>query len=250
MRITVLGSQGTWPGASRECCGYLVTADGFHLWLDAGTGTFARLQEHVSVGDLGGMLISHGHADHFLDIIPAFYARHYGGLGEPGLPFMSPPGFTDLAALLVSEGGRNVMGEAYAFEHATPGGTFEMGPFRVTPFEMTHIGVPSLGYRLEADGKVLAYTGDTGPCDEAVKLADDADLFLCEATYQNDSELSYFHLSALQAAEHASAAGASRLVLTHITPNLDPGRSLEEAAAGYAGSIDVAVPDMVIEVGA
>ena len=62
---------------------------------------------------------------------------------------------------------------------------------------MTHIGVPSLGYRIEADGKVLAYTGDTGPCDNAVDLARDADLFLCEATYQNHSELTYFHLSAL-----------------------------------------------------
>jgi len=155
VRLTVLGSQGTWPGASRECCGYLLTADGFNLWLDAGTGTFARLQEHLSVGDLGGLLISHGHADHFLDIIPAFYARHYGGLGTPGLPFHSPPGFTDLAALLVSEAGRNVMGETYDFTKATPGGVFEVGPFRVTPYEMTHIGVPSLGYKIEADGKVL-----------------------------------------------------------------------------------------------
>jgi len=93
----------------------------------------------------------------WLDIIPAFYARHYGSLGDPGLPFYSPPGFTDLAALLVSEGGRNVMGEAYAFERATPGGVFEIGPFRVTPYEMTHIGVPALGYRIEANGKVLAY---------------------------------------------------------------------------------------------
>ena len=86
MRLTVLGSQGTWPGASRECCGYLLSADGFNLWLDAGTGTFARLQEHLPVAELGGLLISHGHADHFLDIIPAFYARHYGGQGAPGLP--------------------------------------------------------------------------------------------------------------------------------------------------------------------
>jgi ribonuclease BN (tRNA processing enzyme) len=54
----------------------------------------------------------------------------------------------------------------------------------------------------------------------------------------------------LQAAEHAAASGAARLVLTHITPNLDPGVSLEQAAVGYEGSIDVAVPDMVIEVGA
>jgi ribonuclease BN (tRNA processing enzyme) len=115
---------------------------------------------------------------------------------------------------------------------------------------MTHIGVPSLGYRIEAGGKVFAYTGDTGPCDNAVDLARDADLFLCEATYQNDSELTFFHLSAYQAAKHAEAAGAERLVLTHITPNLDPGVSLEQAADGFEGAIDVAVPDMVIEVGA
>src|SRR4029078_10911055 len=117
-------------------------------------------------------------------------------------------------------------------------------------YEMTHIGVPSLGFKIEADGKVLAYTGDTGTCDEVVKLAQASDLFLCEATYQNASELSFFHLSALQAAEHAAAGGAARLVLTHITPNLDPGVSLEQAAGGYEGSIDVAVADMVIEVGA
>jgi len=250
VRLTVLGSQGTWPGAARECCGYVVSSDGFHLWLDAGTGTFSRLQEHLPVGDLGGLLISHGHADHFLDIIPAFYARHYGQLGEPGLPFYSPPGFTDLAALLVSESGRNVMAEAYDFTQIAHGDVMELGPFRVTAYEMTHIGVPSLGYRIEGDGKVLAYTGDTGPCDNAADLARDADLFLCEATYQNHSQLSFFHLSALQAAEHAEAADAGRLVLTHITPDLDPGVSLEQAAEGFRGAIDVAVPDMVIEVGA
>lgn len=249
MRLTVLGSQGTWPGAGRECCGYVVSAEGFHLWMDAGTGTFSRLQEHLPAGDIGGMLISHGHADHFLDIIPAFYARHYGGMGEPGLPFYSPTGFTDLAALLVSEGGRNVMAEAYDFTEAGHGEVFEIGPFRITPYEMTHIGVYSLGYRIEQGGHVLAYTGDTGPCDNAVELARGADLFLCEATYQNDSTLSFFHLSAAQAAEHASAAEVKRLVLTHITPNLDPGRSLEEAAEHFRGAIDVAVPDDVWEVG-
>jgi len=250
VELTVLGAQGTWPGAGGENCGYLLTHEGYHLQIDAGTGTFARLQQVVGVDEVGAMLITHGHPDHFVDIIPTFYARHYGGLGQPGLPFWSPGGFTDVAAALVSENGRNVMAEAYAFSQIAHGDEFEMGPFHVTAFEMTHIGVPSLGYRIEANGKVLAYTGDTGPCDEAVKLADGADLFLCEATYQNDSELSFFHLSALQAAEHAAAGDAARLVLTHITPNLDPGRSLQEAAEGYDGSIDVAVPDMVIEVGA
>lgn len=250
MKLTVLGSQGTWPGPAGECSGYLVSSDGFNLWLDAGTGTFARLQEQVEVGDVGGILISHGHADHFLDMVPAFYARHYGGLGSPGLPFHSPTGFTDLAALLVSENGRDVMAEAYAFEERKAGDVFEVGPFRVTAYEMTHIGVYSLGFRIEADGVTLAYTGDTGPCDEAVALARGADLFLAEATYQNGADLAYFHMSAQQAAEHARAAGAARLVLTHLVPGLDPAVSRREAAAAFDGPVDAATPGASWEVGA
>lgn len=249
MRLSVLGSHGTWPGTGGECSGYLVTSGEFHLWLDAGTGTFARLQEHVRPDEIDAVLITHGHADHFLDVIPAFYARHYGDLGEPGLPFYSPAGFMDLAALLVSENGRNVMAEAYAFEHLDAGRVVEVGPFRVTSFEMTHIGVYSLGYRIEANGRTLAYTGDTGPCKEAIELARGADLFLCEATYQDPMDHTFFHLSAQQAAEHASRADVRRLVLTHLTPALDPGISLEQAAGFYDGPIDVATRDAVWEIG-
>ena len=211
MRLSVLGSHGTWPGTAGECSGYLVTSGSFNLWLDAGTGTFARLQEHVPPSDIDAVLITHGHADHFLDVIPAFYARHYGDLGEPGLPFYSPTGFMDLAALLVSENGRNVMAEAYAFDHLEAGRVVEIGPFRVTSFEMTHIGVYSLGYRIQAEAHTFAYTGDTGPCEEAIELARGADLFLCEATYQDPMDHTFFHLSAEQAAEHAARAGVRRL---------------------------------------
>jgi ribonuclease BN (tRNA processing enzyme) len=249
MELTVLGAQGTWPGAGGENCGYLLSHDSYHLQIDAGTGTFARLQQVVGVNDVGAMLITHGHPDHFVDIIPTFYARHYGGLGTPGLPFWSPGGFTDIAASLVSENGRNVMAEAYAFTTAAAGDVFELGPFRITPFEMQHIGVLTLGYRIEAGGVVLAYTGDTGPCEEAIELARDADLFLCEATYQNHSNLYPFHLSAAQAGEIATKAGADHLVLTHLTPELDHRTSIREAAATYAGAIDIAVPGMVLEVG-
>ena len=51
MELTVLGAQGTWPGAGGENCGYIVTQDGYHLQMDAGTGTFARLQQVVGVDD-------------------------------------------------------------------------------------------------------------------------------------------------------------------------------------------------------
>jgi ribonuclease BN (tRNA processing enzyme) len=249
VELTVLGAQGTWPGAGGENCGYLISNDGYHLWVDAGTGTFARLQQVIPVDRVGAMLITHGHPDHFVDIIPTFYARHYGHLGEPGLPLWSPGGFTDIAAALVAENGRNVMAEAYAFRTAVAGEAFEVGPFRVMPFEMEHIGVQSLGYRIGAGNTVLAYTGDTGICDAAIELARDADLFLCEATYQNASRLYPFHLSASQAGELATAAGVGHLVLTHLTPELDHRVSIREAADTFDGPIDIAVPGMVLEVG-
>jgi ribonuclease BN (tRNA processing enzyme) len=249
VEVTILGSQGTWPGPGGQTCGYLVSHDGFHLWVDAGTGTFARLQEHVDLADIGGMMISHGHPDHFVDMIPAFYARHYGKMGEAGLPFWSPDGFTDLAALLVSENGRNVMAESYDFRVAEEGSPFEIGPFVVTPFVMTHVGVKALGYRIEAGGVALAYTGDTGPCDEVIELARNADVFLAEATYQDTSNLMPFHLSARQAGEIAQQADVRRLVLTHLTPDLDPVVSLREAAEAFDGVVDLAITAMVLEVG-
>jgi ribonuclease BN (tRNA processing enzyme) len=249
MELTVLGSWGTWPPAGGACCGYLLSHDGFHMWLDAGTGTFANLQEHIAIEDMGAIVISHGHPDHFVDMLPCFYARHYGELGPPGLPFYSPKGFVDLASLLVSEDGSDVMRKAYAFNTLHPRDEFDVGPFHVKAFRMTHVGVEALGYRIDADGVVLGYTGDTGPSPEVVEMAQGADVFLAEATYQDAMTLRPFHMSATQAGEHATLAGAGKLVLTHLMPGADMDVSREEAASSFEGEVDVAIEGMKIRIG-
>ena len=249
MELTVLGSAGTWPPAGGATCGFLVSHEGTVIWLDAGTGTFANLQRHIEVRALDAIVITHGHPDHFVDVVPAFYARHYGGFGDPGLPFYSPEGFTNLLSLLVSEDGRNVMAETYAFSTARAGDRFRVGSLDIRAFEMSHVGVNALGYRIEAGGVVLAYTGDTGPCDAAVEMAREADVLLAEATYQDSSNLLPFHLSARQAAEHAKAADVGRLLLTHILPTLDPAVSLAEARSAFDGPVEIAEQGMVTEIG-
>lgn len=249
MELTVLGSCGTWPGPGRANCGYLVSHEGQHLWMDAGSGTFANLQRHIRVEEISAILISHGHADHFVDTISAFYARHYGGLGTPGLPFYSPQDFVEQACLLVSEGGLDVMRKAFAFQDVGAGSEFDVGVFHITVFPMEHIGVLAVGYRIEAGGVVLAYTGDTGPSPTVVDLARGADLLLCEATYQEASSKYPFHMSAGQAGEHATAAGAKRLLLTHVLPTLDPELSVAEGAATFHGPVDVAREGDKLEIG-
>ena len=102
MELIVLGSSGTWPNADTATSGYLVRHDGFNLWMDAGTGTLANLQQHIDIPDLDAIVISHEHPDHFVDLYPAFYAWHYGELGEPGLPVFVPTDFSQRLADLVS----------------------------------------------------------------------------------------------------------------------------------------------------
>ena len=245
----MLGSAGTWPGPGGATCGHLLSHEGVHIWLDAGTGTFARLQEFVGVDDISAIVITHGHTDHFIDVVPAFYARHYGGMGTPNLPFYSPDGFVDGMSMLTSENGRNVMAEAYDFRTIGGGDVFDIGPFHITTFEMTHIGVSSVGYRIVAGSSVLAYTGDSGPCQEVIEMARDADMLVAEATYQDASSQAFFHMSATQAAQHATDAGAKRLVLTHILPTLDRDISLVEAATAFDGPIELAEDGTTFEIG-
>jgi ribonuclease BN (tRNA processing enzyme) len=108
--------------------------------------------------------------------------------------------------------------------------------------------VNAVGYRIEAGGAVLAYTGDSGPCEEVVEMSRDADLLVAEATYQDASSQAFFHMSATQAAQHATRAGARRLMLTHILPTLDREISREEAAMAFDGVIDLAEDGMTIEI--
>ena len=110
-----------------------------------------------------------------------------------------------------------------------------MGPFDIRAFEMAHVGVEALGYRIEAGGAVLAYTGDTGPCDAVIEMARDADVLMAEASYQDASELLPFHLSARQAAEHAKAAASDGCCSrTSCPPSIRRSRSPRRAPPSTA----------------
>jgi ribonuclease BN (tRNA processing enzyme) len=247
VELTILGSSGTWPNSGMATSGYLLRHDGFNLYMDAGTGTMANLQKHLEIKDVDAIVISHEHPDHFVDLYPFFYAWHYGGLGQPGLPVFVPTDFSQRLADLVSIDSQVAMRTAFAFTEVAPGEGFEVGPYRVKTEPMAHLGLPALGFRFQADGRILAYTGDTGPTHHVEDLARDAHLFLAEATWQDRNDLLPFHLSSRQAAVHAREAGVERLVLTHIWPTLDREVSVAQAAEAYAGPIEAAGEGMRFE---
>src|SRR5205085_2795288 len=105
--------------------------------------------------------------------------------------------------------------------------------------------VPTLGMRIEADGASLAYSADTGPSQEMVRLAHGSDLLLTEATWlvRPKTAPMELHLTAAEAGEHGRRAEVGKLMLTHIWPALDAHDVAEEADRTFAdGPVEVAEP--------
>ena len=83
MRLTVLGKSPSWQDAGGACSGYLLEEEGTSVLLDCGNGVFGKLREHIDYVDVDAVVISHLHADHFLDLVPYSYALTYAPRQQP-----------------------------------------------------------------------------------------------------------------------------------------------------------------------
>src|ERR671917_298741 len=83
MRLTVLGKSPSWQDAGGACSGYLVEEGDTRVLLDCGNGVFAKLRERMDYVDVDAVVISHLHADHFLDLVPYSYALTYAPRQQP-----------------------------------------------------------------------------------------------------------------------------------------------------------------------
>jgi ribonuclease BN (tRNA processing enzyme) len=249
MKLTIVGCAGTFPGPHSACSSYLVEHDGYRLLLDAGNGSTGALQRTIGLLDLDAVMISHMHGDHFLDLVTYTYARRYHPDGNPAcLPVHGPSDVADHVAAAFGRPVKELLDAVYDFHPATGPGAVDIGPFSIERERVNH-PVETYAMRITAGGRTLAYSADSGACDELVKVAADCDVFLCEASYlDGDDNPPDIHLTGREAAEHASRAGARRLVLTHLVPWGDAERTLGEATAAYDGEIAVASPGAVFDI--
>lgn len=248
MQLTVLGASGTYPTPSSPASGYLLGEGGHHLWVDAGSGTFAALQRRVSIDDLSGVFLSHEHADHCADAIGLFYAVRYGELERPRIPVFCPAAVAAALGRFVGAADEP-FADVAEFTDPTVTEGIRLGPLCLS-FAPTNHPVPTLALRAESGGRSFVYTADTGPSDDVVGLAEGANVLLAEATYQGTSEDKPWphHLTAAEAGQIARQAGVERLILTHIWPEFDPQRSLWEAGEQFDGEVVLASPEASFDI--
>jgi ribonuclease BN (tRNA processing enzyme) len=245
MRVTVVGCAGSFPRAESAASCYLLEAEGFRLVIDLGNGALGALQQYAEIGDIDAICLSHLHGDHCVDLGAYGVARHYTPEGQlPPVPVYGPRGTAERLApvfgLVADE-----LADRFTFRQLTAGQT-EIGPFAITTEHMNH-PVETFGFRVEHDGWTVAYSADTGTSEALVRLAHDADLMLCEASFLDQpGNTPDVHLSARQAGEHAAKAGAGGLVLTHLVAWNDPELSLAEAAGAFSGPVSLAAPGLAL----
>jgi ribonuclease BN (tRNA processing enzyme) len=255
MRLTVVGCSGSFAGPDSPASSYLVQADDgertWNLLFDLGSGALGPLQRHVDPADLDALFITHLHPDHCVDVCGLYVTRKYRPEGpvDERLAVYAPAGAGGRFALMYHGIGDGGMSEEFDIQDLADGAVTRVGPLAVTSVRVRH-PVEAYGFRIEADGAVLAYTGDTDTCDALNPLLTGADLALVDSAWVDGRDTARgIHLSGRRAAEAAVAAGGvKRLMLTHIPPWNDREVCRAQAAAVWSGPLDLAVADKTYEV--
>ena len=248
MRLTILGRSPASPNPGEACAGYVVEGGGSRVLLDIGPGVVSQLVRRHHPDELDAVIISHMHADHMLDLVTLRYVYPWRQLpADRRLRVFLPPGSAE-QVLDLARGVGNARHFEASFRMSEHDGSTPLAfdGLSVTPVQTQHY-IPCWGFRVEADGRRLAYTADTAPCDGLNDLADSADLLLSEATLRSLDEDATApeprgHLLPAEAGSAAREGGALRLMLTHFPIDGDGAWARDQAAEAYGSDVDVAEP--------
>ncbi|HEX3032817.1 MAG TPA: MBL fold metallo-hydrolase [Bacillota bacterium] len=235
MRLTILGCWAPYPKAGGNCSGYLVQAGDTALILDMGNGTFGELEKHLDFRSLTGVVITHMHHDHYLDL----YSLRHAIAGA-----MRDGSRTTPLDLWLPEDNSPQRAELSTYTQVFNIHTLTGAPLRVgeldLSFQPTIHALPCLAVKVQHQGKTLVYTGDTGWQPPLVAFASQADLLLCEASLLNSDSGMTGHLTAGAAGELGRLAHTAQLVLTHFFPEYDQEALKTQAQETFGNKVDLA----------
>ena len=256
MRLTVLGKSPSWQDADGACSGYLVEEDGVCLLVDCGNGVFGKLRRYRDYAAVDAVVISHLHADHFLDLVPYSYALTYSpkrqpvpiqrwpGEQNPHKPrLLCPPGSRQTFRTIVgSWGNDDLIENAFLLEEYSAEDTPEVGSMKISFTPVPHFTETfALSIQSANGGGRVAYGADSSPNQSVVEFARGADLLIVEATLPRPERTGMRgHLTPREAGEHARAAGVKRVLLTHMSDEMDELWARREAEDGFGAPVHIA----------
>ncbi len=251
VRLTVVGSGTAAPHPTRVCSAHLVQTGDTTLLLDCGSGAVHRLRAlDLPWSAITHIAITHFHPDHITDLVPLLFAFRYGQRpprSEP-LQLIGPVGLRDLVDRLAIAFGSWLHAPGYALHvlELAPGSDMQLAAgVRCRTLAVPHTA-ESMAYSIEADGRRLVYTGDTGYNEGVAQWAAGANVFLTECSLP-DSMAIPSHLTPREAGAMAAIANPATLVLTHFYPPVEAVDIAAEVAEHFHGPVALATDGWFID---
>jgi ribonuclease BN (tRNA processing enzyme) len=211
-----------------------VRAGATSILLDAGPGTFANLQRWGDPAAIDAVVLTHEHPDHWTDLESFGVWAGYGPGrarfvdGDAPLAVYAPPGLRQWSHLSDASW--------LEWHELSPSMVITVGEMQAR-FVATDHGPPTLAVLLVHEGASLAYSADSGPGWTVAELDDAVGTFLCEATFTQEREGTFQHLSGRQAGAMAQAAKVGRLILTHRWPTVSADAVRREAELAFGREV-------------
>lgn len=232
LKFTVIGRHGPYPAPGGGTSCYLISSGSTRIVVDMGCCALSRLQQVTELWSVDAIIISHLHADHVCDLLPARYYFMFDKRAAARpiklkvfLPMQSSAEL-DMLRTCPKFDLRDI-----ALLRDT-----SIGDISCTSFAMTH-SVPSNALRFDCAGRRLTYSGDTTFNDNIASSLSGAHAYLCDFANVGNIKDSP-HIPAVLAAKLAKQAGA-RLFMTHFT-GTDTVRAHEIAReAGHSDAVAV-----------
>ncbi len=260
--VVLLGTGNPLPDAHRAGAATLVRAAGKTMLVDAGRGVCVRL---AAAGVLPPMLdvvlLTHLHSDHICDLNDIVTTHWVMNPMPKSLRVFGPPRTRDVVDALSAMLRPDVQ---YRLAHhpdltwepqldvveVVPGTVVDEDGVRVVAAATDHRPVqPTIGYRIDHDGRAVVLAGDTVPCEGLDELCRGADVYV-QTVLRDDlvrmvpmqrfQDTIDYHSTVVQAAQTAARSGVHTLVLTHQIPTPAPGSADEWLAIArehFAGEI-------------
>jgi ribonuclease Z len=248
-RLIILGTASAIPDQEHENTHMIIVGDKRSVLIDCVSSPLLRLQEAgLDMLNLTDLFLTHFHPDHVSGVPPLLMQSWLLGrkdkLGLYGIAHT----LDRVEKMMDSFGWASWPGFYPVHINHLPEKemalALESDEIRIYTSPVHHL-IPTIGLRIEfpLSGKVLAYSCDTEPCDEVIRLAHAADLLIHEATGAFQG-----HTAASQAGEIARKAGAGELLLIHYDPRQDtPEKMILEANTTFQGPVSLAEDFMTVD---
>ncbi|MGJ5202468.1 MBL fold metallo-hydrolase [Bradyrhizobium sp. HKCCYLR20261] len=244
MQLRFVGCGDAFGSGGRSNTCFHLTGAATDLLIDCGASALPALKRlGIACNDVGLILITHFHGDHFAGLPFLLLDAQFSRRMQP-LVIAGPAGIatrlTQAMETMFEHSSRTPRKFELSVIELAPGQPVRFGEVGVTPFAVVHgnSGGPFLGYRVEAEGRIVAYTADTEWTDSLVPLGRDADLLIAEAYTFDKPVKNHLSLAALEA--HLAEIRPKRLVLTHMSDDmLRRVASLTHTAAHDGMTIDL-----------